>query len=116
MCGRRGIAALCRAGARPPQGGSTAGRRLPRAAVNAGLRRLASESAAYGLVPASSALTTLVLVPVTTRTFAPGDYGVLALLSAMTTLLSIVVVLSLDAAAQRFYLLSNDPSDQRSVI
>ena len=92
-----------------------AGRCLRRAAVNSRLRRLGQESAAYALVPASTALTSLILIPVTTRSFSPSDYGVLGLLLSLTTLLSIMVVLSLDSAAQRFYHLSDDEASRRGI-
>lgn len=82
--------------------------------MNAQLSRLVKESAAYGLVPASSALASLVLVPVTTREFRPAEYGALGLLFALTTLLSVVVVLSLDSAAQRQFHLDLTEASRRT--
>ena len=78
------------------------------------LRRFVSESAVYGLVSAAPAVSALVLVPVYTREFGPSDYGVVGMLAAFSTFVSILVVLSLDSAAQRWYHLNSGEGERRA--
>jgi O-antigen/teichoic acid export membrane protein len=62
------------------------------------VRQLFGESVVYGLSGVVSTLIGMLLVPVFTRTFAPAEYGVVAVVSTTNALVSVFIVLGLDAA------------------
>jgi len=80
------------------------------------LRQLASESLIYGLSGVFSRFINFFLVPIYTRVFTPEDYGVMSLVTAAMTLVSIFVVLALDDSAHRWYWDSEDTGDRKSTL
>lgn len=75
---------------------------------------LASESAVYGLSGLTAAALGFVVVPVYTRAFSPGQYGVLSVVTATTALVATLSVLALDAAAHRWFLTTEDVADRQT--
>lgn len=72
------------------------------------LFQLSKESFVYGLSGALTKLIGLVLVPLYTRSLVQGDFGLLELLTTITSVVSSLIILGLDgAAALRFYQLEN---------
>jgi len=80
------------------------------------IKKLLSESLIYGLTGVSSGLLTILLVPIYTRMFPPEDYGVIGLISTTMALLSILVTLSLDNSAHRWYWDAEDINDQKATL
>lgn len=72
------------------------------------LRQLGQETLVYGLGATIAKFVGFLLVPVYTRIFTPQDYGVIGLISTTMAAVSIFVVLSLDAAAGRWYYTNQD--------
>lgn len=80
------------------------------------LGQLASESLVYGLSSGLSAFLNVLLVPIYTRVFAPAEYGEMSLVVATMTLASILVVLSLDSAAHRWFWDTGDTADRKATL
>jgi len=80
------------------------------------LKRLASESAVYGLAPIAQRLIAVFLTPIYTRIFLPADYGAMSLIDGVFQLLAVVVVLALDSAAFRWFYDSTDDEDRKKTI
>lgn len=80
------------------------------------IKKLLSETLIYGLSGVSSGLLTILLVPIYTRIFSPEDYGVMGLVTTTMALLSILIVLSLDNSAHRWYWDTEDINDQKTTL
>jgi O-antigen/teichoic acid export membrane protein len=76
------------------------------------LRRLGTNSGIYAVGNALARGTPLLLVPVFTRVLTPGDYGTLAIATAVGGLLSIVFLLSLDSAITTMYFQCSSDQDR----
>lgn len=75
------------------------------------LRQLGQETLVYGLGATIAKFIGFLLVPVYTRIFSPQDYGVIGLISTTMAAVSIFVILSLDAAAGRWYYTQENPGE-----
>jgi O-antigen/teichoic acid export membrane protein len=80
------------------------------------IKKLLSETLIYGLSGVSSGLLTILFVPIYTRIFSPEDYGVMGLVTTTMALLSILIVLSLDNSAHRWYWDTEDINDQKTTL
>jgi O-antigen/teichoic acid export membrane protein len=85
-------------------------------ALGAQMRRLGKHSAIYGLGGLVQRLLALLLLPVYTRYLSPADYGTVATLVALTTVLAIVLRLGISNAFFRFYFDSAEPAYRRLVL
>ncbi|HEV3228198.1 MAG TPA: lipopolysaccharide biosynthesis protein [Solirubrobacteraceae bacterium] len=78
------------------------------------IRRLGTSTAVYILANGLIRGATILLVPLYTRALKPGDYGVLAVTTSVTYLLTVVLSLSLDSAITRMYFeAESEPERQR---
>lgn len=68
------------------------------------MKRLASEGLVYGLSGVLSKMINILLLPLYANYFTVSEYGVLAVLTVFTSLLSQLVILQLDSGAFRFIL------------
>ena len=66
-------------------------------------KKIGQQSIVYGITRVIAALSGLVLVPILTRHFSPGDYGVIDLILTINSFLVIFLTLGLDSAAARYY-------------
>jgi O-antigen/teichoic acid export membrane protein len=85
-------------------------------ALGAQMRRLGKHSAIYGLGGLVQRLLAVLLLPVYTRYLSPEDYGTVATLVALTTVLAIVLRLGISNAFFRFYYDSAEPAYRRLVL
>jgi O-antigen/teichoic acid export membrane protein len=81
-----------------------------------GLRQLASESLVYGLSSALTKLAYVILVPLYTRVFTPGEYGLVALVTTVGAAATVLAVLGLDSAAHRWFWDSEDPAERKRTL
>lgn len=84
--------------------------------VAARLKQLAGESVIYGLAGVAQRFLVLFMVPLYTRLFSPADFGILALVNATTSLVTIFAVLALDNSAHRWYWDTEDEADRRRTV
>jgi O-antigen/teichoic acid export membrane protein len=75
---------------------------------------LVSASAFYGLGGLATSVLGLISVPIFTRQLAPSAFGHLSLITALLFLVTVVVVLGLDDATQRWYGLADDEADRKT--
>lgn len=80
------------------------------------LKTLASDSLIYGISYMLSRFIGIFLTPFYTRVYTPTDYGTMALLTSGYTLISIVIVLSLDNSTARWFYDTTDKCDQKITI
>ena len=80
------------------------------------IKKLLGDSAIYGLSSIIARLISVFLVPIYTRIYSPDDYGILAKVNNLVGLLTIVMVLSLDAAASRWFYDKEDKVYQKKVL
>lgn len=80
--------------------------------LNSALRRLASESAVYGMAAVTAKLTGFVLVPLVTRTLTPQEIGTLAVIDATLELVRRSGNLGLQFAADRFVMLADSQQER----
>jgi O-antigen/teichoic acid export membrane protein len=78
--------------------------------------QLGGETVVYGIAGTISRFIGIFLIPLYTRAFSPADYGQIAILTALTSLLSTFIVLGLDSATGRWYYDSIDPARRKQVI
>jgi len=67
------------------------------------LRELTSDSFVYGLTGLLSRSIGFLLIPVYTRMLSPEDYGVMSVVGTTAQIISIILMLGLPGAVQRFY-------------
>jgi O-antigen/teichoic acid export membrane protein len=67
------------------------------------LKRASRDTVIYGFGNVALSSISLFLVPIYTRIFSPGDYGVLDIISTASSLLSMIFLLGMSAAVFRFY-------------
>lgn len=67
------------------------------------LRHLAKDSVIYGLTSAARSLVGVLLVPIYTRVFATGDYGVIDTLTTLIAFLTLILTLGMDTSVALFY-------------
>ncbi len=80
------------------------------------LKRLGTESLIYGMSGMLTRFVAVFLTPIYTRIFAPSDYGSLSLVTTLFALLSILLVLSLDNSAARWFYDTDDEQDRRKTL
>lgn len=80
------------------------------------LRTLAHDSIVYGLSGIATRFLNFLLVPLYTRVFPPEDYGIISLITASMTVVSIFTVLALDTAAGRWFWDTEDVFDRKSTM
>jgi O-antigen/teichoic acid export membrane protein len=67
------------------------------------LRHLVKDTSVYGLVSATRSLVGLLLVPIYTRVFLPGDYGQIDTLTTLVAFLTLAATLGMDTAAALYF-------------
>jgi O-antigen/teichoic acid export membrane protein len=77
------------------------------------LKKLARQSFIYGLSGVLGRFLYIFLVPVYTRIFVPADYGIIAIVSNLSSLLNILVILGLDNSVGRWYYENEDTEDRK---
>ena len=80
------------------------------------IKQLAGESAIYGISGTIRKFIGIFLIPVYTRVFAPGQYGVIALVDTLTALFTIFVVLGLDNSSARWFYDTEDTGHRKCTI
>jgi O-antigen/teichoic acid export membrane protein len=85
-------------------------------ALGAELKRLGKHSAIYGLGGLVSRILAVLLLPLYTRYLSPSDYGKVATLIALTTVIGIVLRFGIHSAFFRFYFDSTDPATRLRVV
>jgi O-antigen/teichoic acid export membrane protein len=78
--------------------------------------RLARQSLVYGVGGIISRFVAIFLIPVYTSFLAPGSYGVVALLLATEAVMAILLRAGIQNAFFRFYYLTSDPIERRTVV
>jgi O-antigen/teichoic acid export membrane protein len=78
--------------------------------------QLGRETLAYGLSSVIASVLGIFLVPLFTRVLSPADYGLVALVTAITGAVATFVVLGLDSAAQVYYFDDSDNDRRLSVM
>jgi O-antigen/teichoic acid export membrane protein len=81
----------------------TTGTAAPQTGMRAALRKLASESAVYGLGQVSGRAVQVLLVPILTRALLPGAYAISDLVAAYLQTAVLVLVFGMDGALARFF-------------
>jgi O-antigen/teichoic acid export membrane protein len=71
--------------------------------LRAYLKRLSKDVAAYGFSNAALRMLSFFLVPIYTRVFSPGEYGVLDVITTFSSLVSLGLMLGISAAIFRSY-------------
>jgi O-antigen/teichoic acid export membrane protein len=79
------------------------------------LRRLSSQTLIYGFGDAISRLAALFLLPIYTRVLSPDDYGKLALLTLLSTIIALILDFGQRSALFRFYYDNEDPRARRKL-
>ncbi len=67
------------------------------------LRHLVKDTSVYGLVSAARSLVGLLLVPIYTRVFLPGEYGQIDTLTTLAAFLTLAATLGMDTAAALYF-------------
>jgi len=67
------------------------------------LRTLVKDTSVYGLVSATRSLVGLLLVPIYTRVFLPGDYGQIDILTTLVAFLTLGATLGMDMATALYF-------------
>jgi len=67
------------------------------------IKRVSKDAVVYGIGNVALSAISLFLVPIYTRIFSPGDYGVLDVIATATSLLSMILMFGMTAAVFRFY-------------
>ena len=80
------------------------------------IQQLGRDTFAYGLSSVITGVLGILLVPLYTRVLSPADYGLVALVSAITGAVGTFVVLGLDSAAQVYYFDDSDDGRRLSVM
>ena len=80
------------------------------------LKQLASETLVYGLSGFVARFLSVLLVPIYTRIFVPADYGLISLVGSTMAIVSILVVLGLDASAHRWFWDTESRDDQKQTV
>lgn len=80
------------------------------------LKQLTKESLVYGLSAVASRFINFIMIPLYTRVFSPEDYGVMSLVITTMTIVSVLAIMALDAAAGRWYWDTNEQVEQKSTI
>ena len=80
------------------------------------ISKLGLDTIAYGLSSVVASIFAIFLVPLFTRILTPADYGLVALVTAITGVVATFVVLGLDSAAWVFYFEDGDESRRLSVM
>ena len=80
------------------------------------LRRLAGESAVYGIGGVANQALAIILVPVYARALGVADYGTVALLTTTLSLATLVVTLALPQAFFRSYLQESETDRDRAAV
>lgn len=80
------------------------------------LRRLAGESAVYGIGGVANQALAIILVPVYARALGVADYGTVALLTTTLSLATLVVTLALPQAFFRSYLKESETDRDRAAV
>ena len=88
----------------------------PRSSLNADVKDLAGKSLIYGLGSVLLRSLSLLVLPLYTRYLSPADYGVVALGSSLTALLSLILPIGLYNAVARFYFIIEAREERRRVI
>lgn len=76
------------------------------------LREITSDSFVYGLTGLLSRFIGFLLIPVYTRMLSPEDYGIMSVVGTTAQVVSIILMLGLPGAVQRFYF-ENDKRENR---
>ena len=80
------------------------------------IRRLAVETAVYGLSGVISQLVNVFLFPLFAKTLSLSQYGMMTMLTSFTGLVGTFVILGLDSASARFFFDSEDRFHRRQII
>ncbi|MEJ5198234.1 MAG: oligosaccharide flippase family protein [Anaerolineae bacterium] len=80
------------------------------------LRHLVKDTSVYGLVSATRSLVGLLLVPIYTRVFLPGDYGQIDTLTTLVAFLTLAATLGMDTAAALYFYDNAGPEDRGAMI
>ncbi len=80
------------------------------------LRHLVKDTSVYGLVNATRSLVGLLLVPIYTRVFLPGDYGQIDVLTTLVAFLTLGATLGLDTATALYFYDNTGEEDRRAMV
>ncbi len=80
------------------------------------LRHLVKDTSVYGLVSATRSLVGLLLVPVYTRVFLPGEYGQIDTLTTLVAFLTLAATLGMDTAAALYFYDNAGAEDRGAMI
>lgn len=79
------------------------------------IRRFFKDSAIYSISNFIQKGMAIFLVPIFTRIFSPSDYGIIDIVSIITTLVLIIITLQVTQAIARFYPDTPDPDEKRKM-
>lgn len=76
---------------------------MPKASLEKHFVSLSKDTFIYGLGNAATKVLLLIATPILTRVFVPADYGVISLISSVTSFISLILIFGMDTAAQLYY-------------
>lgn len=80
------------------------------------LRRLTGDALVYGIGGSANRLVSVLFVPIFTRIFSPADYGVLDLLTTLTSLLTLFSMLGANSAVMYYYHRASSPAERGRLV
>jgi len=80
------------------------------------IKQLTSESMIYGISGTIAQSIGIFLIPIYTRIFSPSDYGIIALITTLISLIGMFIVLGLDNSSARWFYDSDKMLDQKHTI
>jgi len=80
------------------------------------LRSLASDTMVYGLLSAARSMVGLLLMPIYTRVFLPGDYGQIDTLNTVVAFLTLTLTLGMDTAVALFFYDNQGKEDRANML
>lgn len=80
------------------------------------IRRLTGDALVYGIGGSASRLVSVLFVPIFTRIFSPADYGVLDLLTTLTSLLTLFAMLGANSAVMYYYHRAADRAERGRLV
>ena len=75
------------------------------------LKQLGKDSLIYGIGGTLAKSLSFFLLPVYTSIFSPADYGTIEMLTVISSLLSAILVMGMDSAQSKFFMVCFKPSN-----
>ena len=80
------------------------------------IKQLAGESVIYGISRTTAKLIVIILIPIYARVFSPEEYGIVALIATLVSMLEMLFVLGLDNSSARWFYDTDDTAHRKCTI